>query len=40
MASKFTPSGKDILQKLIELYAEQEGVTIQYVIETKGGNKQ
>lgn len=35
------PSGKDILQKLIELYAEQEGVTIQYVIEeTKGGNKQ
>lgn len=31
------PSGKDILQKLIELYAEQEGVTIQCVIEERNG---
>ena len=31
------PAGKDILDLLITLYAEQEGVTIQYVIdETRG----
>ena len=29
------PNGKDLLATLIKLYAEQEGVKIHYVIETK-----
>jgi hypothetical protein len=29
------PRGKDILARLIELYAEQEGVTIQCVIKQR-----
>ena len=31
------PKGKDIMHKLIELLAEQEGVTIQCVIEERKG---
>ena len=30
-----TPTGRDILRILLELYAEQEGVKIKYVIEEK-----
>lgn len=29
------PSGKQLLETLIKLYAEQEGVKIKYVIEEK-----
>lgn len=30
------PKGKDLLKTLIELLAEQEGATIEYVIESHG----
>ncbi len=33
------PRGVDLLAKLIELYAEQEGVKIKYIIEEKEKTK-
>ena len=35
MSSNKPPSGDDILKTLIKLYAEQEGVKIQFTIERK-----
>ncbi len=33
------PNGRDLLARLVELYAEQEGVKITYHIETKEKKK-
>lgn len=34
-----TPNGADLLRKLLDLYAKQEGVKITYRIETKEKGK-